>query len=187
MTTGAQNDLERVTQLAYSMITLYGMNDKIGNISFNDNQGEFNLKKPYSEEMASEIDKEARKIIDTSYERIKQLLVKHMDKLEIVAQTLLKKEVIFRDDLEGLIGERPWTDPDEEAAKEEKKKSEAANPTGPPELPKIDSNGKSNGTPAVKAEAGAEAESSNEEKEEQTDSPKVDLKKEEPEAPETDS
>lgn len=174
ITTGAQNDLERVTQMAYSMITLYGMNEKIGNISFNDNQGEFNLKKPYSEAMASEIDTEARKIIDESYVRIKNLLVKHMDELETVAQTLLKKEVIFRDDLEELIGVRPWTDPDAEILEAAQKEA----PTGPPELPTVD--GSSNGSSTSDAPA-AEAEGG----ETTGDSPKVDLTKDEPEAPKT--
>lgn len=111
VTTGAQNDLERVTQMAYNMITVYGMNDKIGNISFVDKEGEFNMRKPYSEEMASEIDKEARKIILDAFNRTKGLLRKHGEHLESVAQSLLEREVIFKDDLKQLIGDRPWPEP----------------------------------------------------------------------------
>ena len=112
VTTGAQNDLERVTQMAYSMITVYGMNDKLGHISFVDKDGEFNLRRPYSEEMASEIDKEARKIIDGAFARVKNLLIERGEALRSVARELLKKEVIFKDDLTRLIGARPWPDPD---------------------------------------------------------------------------
>ncbi len=113
ITTGAQNDLERVTQMAYSMITVYGMNPKIGNISFVDKEGEFSFGKPYSEKMASQIDTEARAIIEGAYNRVKQLLLDHKDHLEAVAQELLSKEVIFKDDLETLIGKRPFPDPNE--------------------------------------------------------------------------
>ena len=162
ITTGAQNDLERVTQMAYSMITVYGMNEKIGNISFVDKDGEFNLRKPYSEEMASEIDKEARKIIDGSFARVKNLLLEHGDALEKVAQELLEKEVIFKDDLTRLIGERPWPDPDnwmEEA--EEKKASSNGSPVAPPPVPgKEDekpAEPEAKAAPEAKAEASAEA------------------------------
>lgn len=137
VTTGAQNDLERVTQMAYSMITVYGMNDKIGNISFVDKEGEFNLRKPYSEEMASEIDMEARKIIDGSFKRVKDLLLKHGDALEAVAQELLEKEVIFKDDLTRLIGERPWPDPDNwrRELEEQNANSNGASKASPPPVP----------------------------------------------------
>ena len=113
ITTGAQNDLERITKQAYNMVTVYGMNDVIGNVSFVDRDGDFSFGKPYSEEMSSQIDKEVRKLINGAYERTKALLVEHGDALETVAQTLLEKEVIFKDDLKLLIGERPYPEPGE--------------------------------------------------------------------------
>ena len=113
ITTGAQNDLERVTQQAYAMVTVYGMNSTIGNVSFVDHDGEFSFKRPYSEEMASQIDKEVRALIAGAYERTRALLTQHRDALEIVAKTLLEKEVIFKDDLPTLIGARPFPDPAE--------------------------------------------------------------------------
>ncbi len=110
ISTGAQNDLERITKLAYSMVTVYGMNDKLGNVSFYDSKGGdgYNFNKPYSEETAREIDEEARKIIGLAYERTKALLTDKQDKLEILAQELLVKEVLFQNDLERLIGSRPF-------------------------------------------------------------------------------
>ncbi len=117
ITTGAQNDLERITQQAYSMVTVYGMNSTIGNVSFVDRDGEFSFRRPYSEEMASQIDKEVRLLIASAYDRTRALLIQHHDALEIVARTLLEKEVIFKDDLKTLIGERPFPDPSEAEVK----------------------------------------------------------------------
>ncbi|MFN8396560.1 MAG: ATP-dependent zinc metalloprotease FtsH [Bacteroidia bacterium] len=117
ITTGAQNDLERITQQAYAMVTVYGMNSNIGNVSFVDHDGEYSFRKPYSEEMASQIDKEVRALINGAYERTKALLIKHRDALEIVAKTLLEKEVIFKDDLYTLIGPRPFPDPSDPESK----------------------------------------------------------------------
>jgi AFG3 family protein len=110
ISTGAQNDLERITKLAYSMVTVYGMNDKLGNVSFYDSKGgnEYSFNKPYSEQTAREIDEEARKIIATAYEKTRALLSDKQDKLEILAQELLVKEVLFQNDLERLIGPRPF-------------------------------------------------------------------------------
>lgn len=110
ISTGAQNDLERVTKMAYSMISLYGMNNKIGNVSFHDSQSEYPNGKPYSEETAKIIDEEARAIILQEYNRAKELLREHMDHLKVLAEELLKKEVLFKDDLERLIGKRPYDD-----------------------------------------------------------------------------
>jgi AFG3 family protein len=117
ITTGAQNDLERVTQQAYAMVTVYGMNTNIGNVSFVDHDGEFAFRKPYSEEMASQIDKEVRSLINDAYKRTRDLLVKHREALETVARTLLEKEVIFKDDLKTLIGPRPYPDPSDPESK----------------------------------------------------------------------
>jgi cell division protease FtsH len=110
ITTGAQNDLERVTKSAYEMVTVYGMNEKIGNVSFVDRDGEYSFSKPYSEETAHTIDVEVRAIIGETYIRTRELLVEHRDDLEVVAQALLTKEVLFMDDLKTLIGPRPYGD-----------------------------------------------------------------------------
>lgn len=130
ITTGAQNDLERVTKVAYSMITIYGMNERVGNVSFNDPQGEYNFKKPYSEDTAKVIDEEVKKLIDDAYQRAKKLLKEKMVFLESVAQELLEKEIIYKDDLERLIGKRMFDDRGQktEAAKtaEETKPAESS-------------------------------------------------------------
>jgi len=108
ISTGAQNDLERITKMAYGMVTMYGMNEKIGNVSFNDSQNEFGFGKPYSEHTSELIDEEVRKLIASAYERTKALLVDKRENLEIIAKELLKKEIIFQSDLEQLIGKRPF-------------------------------------------------------------------------------
>lgn len=109
ISTGALSDLERITKMAYSLVTMYGMNEKIGNISFYDSkQSEYNFNKPYSESTAQTIDEEVRKIIQICYDRAKKLLQDKKDKLEIIAKELLKKEIIFQNDLERLIGKRPF-------------------------------------------------------------------------------
>ncbi|MBS1687686.1 MAG: ATP-dependent zinc metalloprotease FtsH [Bacteroidetes bacterium] len=110
ISTGAQNDLERITKMAFSMISIYGMNDKIGNVSYHDGQQEYNMSKPYSEETAKLIDQELRIMIAAQYDRTKQLLTQHMDALKALATELLKKEVLYKDDLERLIGKRPYED-----------------------------------------------------------------------------
>jgi len=109
ISTGALSDLERITKLAYSIVTVYGMNDKIGNVSFYDSkQSEYSFTKPYSDATAQLIDQEVKKLIDGAYNRAKQLLTDKRDKLEIIAKELLEKEVIFQSDLERLIGKRPF-------------------------------------------------------------------------------
>jgi AFG3 family protein len=108
VSTGAQNDLERITKMAYSMISIYGMNSKVGNVSFHDSQQEYATQKPYSEATAEMIDREVRIMIDTEYQRAKSLLSEHMSELTALAQELLRKEVIYKDDLERLIGKRPF-------------------------------------------------------------------------------
>lgn len=109
VSTGALSDLERVTKMAYSMVTVYGMNEKIGNISFYDSkQADYNFTKPYSEETARTIDQEVRKLVETSYNRTAKLLLSKRKELEILAQELLKKEILFQSDLERLIGKRPF-------------------------------------------------------------------------------
>jgi cell division protease FtsH len=109
VSTGAQNDLERVTKLAYSMVTVYGMSTKVGNLSFYDAQGEYGYQKPYSEKTAELIDQEVRELVDQAYTRTKNLLLEHKQHTEALAQELLKKEVLFQSDLEQLIGKRPFS------------------------------------------------------------------------------
>ena len=110
ISTGALSDLERVTKMAYSIVSIYGMNDKIGNLSFYDSkQSDYSFTKPYSEATAETIDAEVRKLIDSAYERTKSLLNKHSTELEVVAKELLEKEIIFQTDLERLIGKRPFS------------------------------------------------------------------------------
>ncbi len=112
ISTGALSDLERVTKVAYSMVSVYGMNDVIGNISFYDSkQSDYSFTKPYSESTAETIDKEVKKLVDLSYTRTKKLLLKKKKELEILANKLLEKEIIFQSDLEKLIGKRPFTRP----------------------------------------------------------------------------
>jgi len=109
ISTGALSDLERITKMAYSMVTIYGMNKRIGNISFYDpQQSEYGFTKPYSESTAQAIDEEVKKIVDIAYERTKKLLNEKREQLELVAQELLKKEVIFQQDIERMIGKRPY-------------------------------------------------------------------------------
>lgn len=109
ISTGALSDLERVTKMAYSMVTVYGMNDKIGNLSYYDSkQSDYNFTKPYSESTAQTIDQEVKKIIDDAYERTKKMLRDRKKELDIVANELLEKEIIFQSDLERLIGKRPF-------------------------------------------------------------------------------
>src|SRR6478609_380704 len=110
ISTGALSDLERITKMAYSMVTIYGMNKEIGHLSFFDSkQSEYSFNKPYSDATAEKIDKEVKKIIDSAFERTKKLLNDHRDHLEIIAKELLEKEILFQADLERLIGKRPFT------------------------------------------------------------------------------
>ncbi|MBL7746838.1 MAG: ATP-dependent zinc metalloprotease FtsH [Chitinophagaceae bacterium] len=108
ISTGAQNDLQQITRIAYSMVTVYGMNDKVGNISFYDPQQENAFTKPYSDETAKMIDHEVRKLIDDAYEKTKNLLKEKRDDVEKLANALLEKEVLFQSDVEALIGKRPF-------------------------------------------------------------------------------
>ena len=109
ISTGALSDLERITKLAYSIVTVYGMNKEIGNMSFYDSkQNDYAFNKPYSEATAEKIDIEVKKIIDAAFERTKALLEKHREHLEVIAKELLEKEILFQSDLERLIGKRPF-------------------------------------------------------------------------------
>jgi len=112
VSTGALNDLEKVTKQAYAMVAFYGLNKKIGNISYYDSSGqnEYSFNKPFSEETAKVIDEEIAKMVEEAYERAKKLLIENREKLNQLAEILLKKEVIFREDLESIFGKRPFAD-----------------------------------------------------------------------------
>ena len=108
ISTGALSDLEKVTKQAYAMVTIYGLNKKIGNISFYDSQGRDTFTKPYSEETAKIIDQEVSNLIETQYQRALALLTENKDHLISLAEKLLTEEVIFKEDLESIFGKRPW-------------------------------------------------------------------------------
>lgn len=108
ISTGASNDLQQITRIAYSMITVYGMNDKLGNISYYDPNQEQTFTKPYSEKTAEMIDNEVRLLIDSAYLRTKALLTEKKEDVEKLAKALLEKEVLFQSDVEALIGKRPF-------------------------------------------------------------------------------
>ena len=112
ISTGALSDLERVTKQASAMVTIYGLNERIGNVSYYDSTGqnEYGFSKPYSEETAKLIDQEVSNIIEDQYQRAKDLLVENREKLDQLAEKLLEKEVIFREDLVEIFGERIFED-----------------------------------------------------------------------------
>ena len=119
ISTGALSDLERITKMAYSMVTMYGMNNVIGNISFFDSKKtEYNFTKPYSDSTAEKIDYEVKRIVEKAYQRTINLLKEKKDKLELIAKELLKKEILFQSDIEKLIGKRPFKTPDIKLGKE---------------------------------------------------------------------
>jgi len=109
ISTGALSDLERITKMAYSIVSVYGMNKNIGNLSFFDSkQSDYNFTKPYSDSTAEKIDQEVKRIIDNAYSRTKKLLTDKKEELEKIANKLLEKEILFQNDLEKLIGKRPF-------------------------------------------------------------------------------
>jgi cell division protease FtsH len=110
ISTGASNDLQQITKTAYAMITVYGMNDKVGNISFYDPSQENTFTKPYSEKTGEMIDEEVRKLIELAYAKTKALLTEKKHEVETLAKELLVKEVLFQSDVETLIGKRPFDD-----------------------------------------------------------------------------
>ncbi|MGC4041351.1 MAG: ATP-dependent zinc metalloprotease FtsH [Flavobacterium sp.] len=116
ISTGALSDLEKVTRQARAMVTIYGLNEELGNITYYDSTGqsEYNFSKPYSEETALVIDKEISKLIETEYQRAIKILEDNKDKLEQLANILIEKEVIFKDDLETIFGKRPFENTEEE-------------------------------------------------------------------------
>jgi len=129
ISTGALSDLEKVTKMAYAMVSVYGMNEKVGNRSYYDSSGQdYSFTKPYSEATAKVIDEEVSKLIEKAYTRAKSILGKHKKQLMELAELLLDKEVIYKENLETIFGKRKWTsfeeekllEMDKEAAKKEK-------------------------------------------------------------------
>ena len=116
ISTGALSDLEKVTKQAFAMVTYYGLDEEIGNLSYYDSTGQqdYALTKPYSEKTAETIDKEVKKIVEQAYQEALDILSKHRDGLAQLAQKLIDKEVIFSDDLEAIFGKRPWDSASEE-------------------------------------------------------------------------
>jgi AFG3 family protein len=108
ISTGASNDLQQITKIAYSMVTVYGMNDKVGNVSYHDPQQDNTFTKPFSEETGKMIDEEVRQLISRAYVTTKELLTTKKHEVEILAKELLEKEVLFKADVEELIGKRPF-------------------------------------------------------------------------------
>jgi AFG3 family protein len=108
ISTGASNDLQQITKMAYSMVTVYGMNDKVGNVSYYDPTADNTFTKPYSEETGKMIDEEVRKLIQIAYVRTLNLLTEKRNEVETLAKELLEKEVLFQSDVEQLIGKRPY-------------------------------------------------------------------------------
>ena len=134
ISTGALSDLEKVTKQAYAMVSIYGLNERIGNRSYYDSRGDQMFTKPYSEETSRIIDEEVGKIIDGAYNRAKGILQSNFDKLSALADSLLTNEVIFREDVERILGERPFQKPEtalpnpEAAAAPEAEKTSAEDP-----------------------------------------------------------
>ena len=128
ISTGAQNDLERATKQAYAMVSIFGMSDKVGMLSYYDSTGrsDFSFTKPYSEKTAELIDEEAQGMIAAAYERAKRILEEHREGHRRVAELLIEKEVIFSDDLERILGKRPWSDEEEPQAAPDKTETPAA-------------------------------------------------------------
>ena len=121
ISTGALSDLEKVTRQAKAMVTVYGLNDTIGNITYYDSSGEsdYNFSKPYSEDTAQKIDREISILIEGQYDRAVKLMEDNKEKLTTLAERLLEKEVLFKDDLLTILGKRPFDK--EEEVKDDKK------------------------------------------------------------------
>ncbi|MEE2700522.1 MAG: ATP-dependent zinc metalloprotease FtsH [Bacteroidota bacterium] len=128
ISTGALSDLEKVTKMAYAMVSVYGMSDRVGNRSYYDSSGQnTNFTKPYSEETAKIIDEEVSNLIDKAYGRAKEILINHKNKLVELAELLLEKEVIYKENLEKIFGKREWTSFEEEKLNEMDNEATAKN------------------------------------------------------------
>jgi cell division protease FtsH len=137
ISTGALSDLEKITKQAYANVTVYGLNDRIGNISFYDSSGQqdYNFTKPYSEKTAEIIDEEVKKLIDKAYERTLELLSGNREKLDKLAKLLMDREVIFKEDLETIFGKRPFEKDEEDLLAQN---SAPAKPVGDNPIPLAD-------------------------------------------------
>jgi AFG3 family protein len=143
ISTGALNDLEKVTKQAYAMVSYFGLSEKIGNISFYDSTGqqEYMLSKPYSEKTAQIIDEEVHSMVKKAYERAQIILTENRKKLEGLAELLLKNEVIFREDVQSIFGKRPFNEPEH-----------VINDNGDPEKPATDEPADANKKPETPVE-----------------------------------
>ncbi|MDR2039431.1 MAG: ATP-dependent zinc metalloprotease FtsH [Bacteroidales bacterium] len=130
ISTGALNDLERVTKQAYAMVSYYGMGKQLGNMSFYDSSGqsEYSFTKPYSDKTSESIDKEAYDLVNRAYQQAKDILMKHKDGLTQLAELLLEKEVIFAEDLEKIFGKRPFSKENEDEKEKENPDDEVVAP-----------------------------------------------------------
>ena len=139
ISTGAANDLERVTKLAYAMITYYGMSDKLPNLNYADSQSDgYTFQKPYSEETAVIIDQEVSQLISTQYARAKEILTQYAEQHHQLAQLLLEREVIYTEDVEAILGKRQWISRSDEldALNEAARAKRLASATPPPYIKK---------------------------------------------------
>lgn len=151
ISTGAANDLERVTKQAYAMVVYYGMSDKLPNLSYYDSTGQdYGFSKPYSDDRAKMIDQEVSRIINEQYERAKSILREHAQGHGQLAETLIQREVIFTEDVEKIFGKRQWVSRTDEIL--------AANASQQPALPDTSAENKDNATDSAKEEAPAKTE-----------------------------
>jgi len=148
ISSGAQNDLEKITKQAYAMVSIFGMSEKVGNVSFYDSSGQsdYNFTKPYSEKTAELIDEEVKVIIDAQYERAKKILLENAEGHGKLAKKLLEIEVIFSEDLEEIFGKRPWDitrDLSEDNGNDAPKKNKITTPESEIDIKQEDSETKS--------------------------------------------
>ena len=163
ISTGALSDLERVTKQGYAMVSIYGLNEKVGNLSYYDmNGGEFSFQKPYSEKRAEVIDEEVSKIIEESYKRAVKILTENKDKLILLGEKLLEKEVIFKEDLEAIFGKRQWIK-EEEAFTSDTKVEEPKKESTEIKSEEVNSNGVAEVKSEVKVENTVKTEEKKEE------------------------
>ena len=159
VSTGAQNDLERITKLAYGMITHYGMSKKVGQVSFNDPTGEYGYQRPYSEKTAELIDEEVRSMIDEAYQRTIDLLTDKKKEVEAIAMELLTKEIIFKSDIERIIGARPYLE--DEVSQQVSEMNQSRNKISAPQEDSATETSNEDATETVTEEVSENTEASN--------------------------
>ena len=135
ISTGALSDLEKVTKQAFAMVTYYGLDDEIGNLSYYDSTGQqdYSLTKPYSEKTAETIDKRVSVIVEKAYQEAIGILTSHRDGLTQLANKLIEEEVIFGEDLEHIFGKRPWGNSEDEKLKNAAMETTESQPEQEPE------------------------------------------------------